>query len=153
VLPEVLADVLASYADGAYPGRTPALTVIVDETTVTDQVHVLVAGLAYQGIALPLAVRTWVQNTRLPRGEYWSQVHAVLRDVQAVLPAVLRDHVVLVADRGFAVARLVDLGWCASAVARRCVPPASPLTPARPASPSVRWRRTPTGQRPPRTRW
>lgn len=120
VLPTLLADVCAAHAALAAAGgrahrRWFPLQVIVDETSVRDQVHVLAAGLASQGIAVPLAVRTWPQNQALAPGEYWRHVHALLADVQAVLPPELRDHVVLVADRGYGTPRLVDLaralGW------------------------------------------
>ncbi len=120
LLPTLLAEVLAAHAASATGaprrhGRWYPLTVIVDETSVRDQVHVLAAGLAYQGIAVPLAVRTWPQNQALAPGEYWRQLHALLADVQAALPPVLREHVVLAADRGYGVSRMVDLaealGW------------------------------------------
>ena len=45
--------------------------------------HVLAAGLAYQGIAVPLGVRTWPQNVPLAPGAYWTHLHGLLYDVQA----------------------------------------------------------------------
>lgn len=120
LLPTLLAEVVEAHAVSAAQAerrhaRWYPLTVIVDETTVRDQVHVLAAGLAYQGIAVPLAVRTWPQNQALAPGEYWRQLHALLADVQAALPPVLREHVVLAADRGYGVSRMIDLaealGW------------------------------------------
>jgi hypothetical protein len=64
---------------------------------------------------VPLLVRTWQQNAPLPDGEYWTQLQALLSDVQALVPPALRDHVLLVADRAFGVPRMLDLlsglGW------------------------------------------
>jgi hypothetical protein len=119
VLPALLGEVCrehaAAAAGGAAHGRWYPLAVIVDETSVGERVHVLAAGLAYQGIAVPLAVRTWPQNTALAPGDYWRQLHALLTEVQAIVPPALRDHVVLVADRGYGVSRMLDLaqalGW------------------------------------------
>lgn len=120
VVPTLLAEVRQAHAVSARGGtrahrRWFPLQVIVDETSVRDQVHVLAAGLAYQGIAVPLGVRVWPQNVALAPGEYWRRLHALLAEVQAVLPPELRDHVVLVADRGYGVPRLLDLaqalGW------------------------------------------
>lgn len=120
LLPTLLAEVCQEHAvsaagDARRHGRWYPLLVIVDETTVRDRVHVLAVGLAYQGIAVPLGVRTWPQNTPLSPGAYWTHLHALLSDVQAALPPELRDHVVLVADRGYGVPRMLDLaqalGW------------------------------------------
>ena len=119
-LPELLAGVIAAHAanEGSGPGhhrRFRPLHLVLDESSKTDQVHLLVVGLAYQGLVLPLGVRCWPQNTPLPEGEYWTQVSRLLCEVQTVLPPVLRDHVVLLADRGFGHPRLIDLlgvlGW------------------------------------------
>jgi hypothetical protein len=90
------------------PGALP-LRVVVDETTDQDAVHALVVGLVYQGLLLPLAVRVWPQNVRLGEGEYWSALGSLLWEVHGVLPAALRTQVVLLADRGFGYARMVDL--------------------------------------------
>ena len=120
LLPDLLAEVCREHAvsaagDARAHGRWYPLLIIVDETTVRDLVHVLAVGLAYQGIAVPLGVRTWPQNTSLPPGEYWTHLHALLSDVHAALPPELRDHVVLVADCGYGVPRMLDLaqalGW------------------------------------------
>lgn len=59
LLPTRLAEVVEAHAVSAAQAerrhaRWHPLTVIVDETTVRDQVHVLAAGRAYQGIAVPL---------------------------------------------------------------------------------------------------
>ncbi len=120
LLPTLLAEVQQAHAasaqgDARAHGCWYPLLVLVDETTVRGAVHVLAAGLAYQGIAVPLGVRTWPQNVPLPPGDYWRHLHALLSDVHAALPPELRDHVVLVADRGYGVPRMLDLaqalGW------------------------------------------
>lgn len=120
LLPTLLAEVQEAHAvsaagDARAHGSWYPLLVLVDETTVRDAVHVLAAGLAYQGIAVPLGVRTWQQNVPLAPGAYWTHLHGLLHDVQTALPPELRDHVVLVADRGYGVPRMLDLaqalGW------------------------------------------
>ena len=127
VLPALLADVLARHAASerrvargrrgaaAHRAGAPLLRIVIDDSSQAEHVHLLIAGLAYRGIVLPLAVRTWVQNAALPAGEYWTQVIGLLTEVQALLPPALRDHVLLVADRAFGVPRLLDLlgglGW------------------------------------------
>ncbi len=127
VLPALLGDVRARHAAserraargrpraGAHRAGAPLLRVVVDDTSQAAHVHLLVAGLAYRGVVLPLAVRTWAQNAPLPQGAYWTHLGGLLHDVQALLPAELRDHVLLVADRAFGVPRMLDLlgglGW------------------------------------------
>lgn len=106
-----------SHADHArgHHGRWIGVRVVVDETTKDDGVHVLVVGLAYRGTVVPLALRTWPQNEPLPEGAYWSAVGQALWDVHAALPAVLRAHVLVLADRGYGVPAFLDLltalGW------------------------------------------
>src|SRR5207247_6842715 len=116
----LLAELLARHdASARHGGRRHAgrvlVRVVVDETSHTGRVHVLVAGLAYRGLVVPLLVRTWAQNAPLPDGEYRAQVLGLLSDVQALLPPALRDHVLLVADRAYGTPWLLDLlaalGW------------------------------------------
>jgi hypothetical protein len=114
VLPELLQGLVAAHAANERSGarhhaRFRPLRLIVDESSHTDQVHLLVIGLAYQGIVLPLGVRVWTQNLPLPGGEYWTQLGSLLWEIHRILPPVLRDHVELVADRAYAVPRLLDL--------------------------------------------
>jgi hypothetical protein len=95
--------------------RFRPLNLIVDLTTKKDQVVILVVGLAYRGIVLPLAVRTWPHNTTLVDGTYYQHLLSALAEVNTRLPAELREHVILVGDRAFGVPRMVDaasaLGW------------------------------------------
>jgi hypothetical protein len=82
---------------------------VLDESSKEDQVHLLVLGLAYQGIVLPLAVRCWPQTAPLPEGEYWTPVGSLLWEVHGLLPPVLREHVLVLADRGYGSPRWIDL--------------------------------------------
>lgn len=119
-LATLLADELRAHAANERSGalhhhRFRPLHLVVDLTTKGDQVVVLVVGLAYRGVVLPLTVRTWPHNTTLAEGTYWQHLLSALAEVHDRLPAVLRDHLILVADRAFGVPRLVDaanaLGW------------------------------------------
>jgi len=114
LVPTLLAGVLAAHAanepsGAAHHARFLPLTVVLDESTKEDEVHLLVAGLAYQGILLPLAVRVWEQGAPLAAGDYWLAVHGVCLAVQALLPPALRDHVLLLADRAYGIPRMLDL--------------------------------------------
>lgn len=120
LLPTLLQSARAAHAANepsgpAHHARFIALRLVVDATTKGDQVHILTVGLAYQGIVLPLAVRAWEQNVPLPAGDYIARLIELLSAVHAALPAELRDHVMLLADRGFGTPRLLDLlralGW------------------------------------------
>ena len=89
------------------------VVVILDESTKTDQIHLLRASLPYWGGSLPLAWELWEQNVPLPEGEYWRRVERVLARVAAQLPRGLE--VVVVADEFFAIPGFVDrlarYGW------------------------------------------
>jgi hypothetical protein len=127
LLPGLLADVerahtptistTTAHADHArgHHGRWIGVRVVIDETTKADGTHVLVVGLAYRGLVVPLALRTWPQNVPLPEGAYWDAVGAALWAVHAALPPVLRAHVLVLADRGYGVPAFLDLltalGW------------------------------------------
>jgi hypothetical protein len=54
---------------GTHRAGAPLVRVVVDDTSQGAHVHLLVAGLAYRGIVLPLVVRTWEQNAPLPEGQ------------------------------------------------------------------------------------
>src|ERR687886_2140013 len=89
------------------------VVVLLDESTKTDQIHLLRASLPYWGGSLPLAWELWAQNVPLPEGEYWRRVERVLARVAAQLPRGLE--VVVVADEFFAIPGFVDrlarYGW------------------------------------------
>lgn len=123
LLPHLLAEVGRAHdhtigtrpAQAGHHARWIGVRLIVDETTHTDQTHVLVVGLAYRGGVVPLGVRTWPQNTPLPDGAYWDAVGSLLWQVRAALPPVLRAQVLVLADRGYGVPTFLDLlaalGW------------------------------------------
>lgn len=134
-LPELLAGQVAAHAanegtGAAHHRRFLPIHLIIDESSKEDQVHLLVIGLVYQGIVLPLAVRCWPQNTTLPEGAYWTQLGSLLWEVHGLLPPVLRDHVLVLADRGYGYPRWLDLlqslNWSyvvrAQEQARVCLP-------------------------------
>ena len=120
LLPEILHSHLLAHAANAH---TPALhhqrftgvAILFDESSQGDDVHLAVAGVPIGGVVLPLAVRTWPQNTSLPEGEYWTQIIGLLHEIQDMLPPELRDHVLLTGDRLYGVPRMLDiltaLGW------------------------------------------
>jgi hypothetical protein len=89
------------------------VVIILDESTKTDQVHLLRASLPYWGGSLPLAWELWEQNVPLAEGEYWQRVEQVLARVAMQVPPGLE--VVVVADAFFAipgfVERLARYGW------------------------------------------
>lgn len=114
ILPELLRSSLAAHAantptPGAHHQRFIGLTLIFDESSQAEHVHLAVVGVPIGGVVLPLAIRTWPQNVVLPVGEYWTQVIGLLQEVQEMLPAELRDHVLLVADRLSGVPRMLDI--------------------------------------------
>lgn len=117
---ELLADVLAEHTrseatDPLHAQRFPRLRVIVDESSKADDVHILVAGLGYQGVVVPLAIRVWKQNSPLPPEEYQTNLTSLLGSVKQLMPAPLREHILLLADRGYGYPGCVDLlnalGW------------------------------------------
>ncbi len=119
-LPDLLAGLVNAHAaNQRCPDRAHArfrpVRLVVDETSQEDAVHLLVVGLWYQGLVLPLAVRAWPQNTPLDPDEYWVALGSLCWEVHGLLPPVLREHVLLLADRGYGSPRLLDLlaslGW------------------------------------------
>lgn len=85
----------------------------IDESTKEDEVHLFRVSLTFWGHTLPLVWAAWQQNTKLPEGQYWRQVDAVLERVSLLLPAGLE--VVVVADRFYDIPPFVDrlarYGW------------------------------------------
>ena len=119
-LPMLLADVLrkhnlSSANDPLHKQNFPRLLILIDESTKQDKVHILVAGLAYQGVTIPLAIETWEQNTELESEDYLTYLHLLLGAVQDMLPPDLRQHVLLIADRAYGRSKFIDmiegLGW------------------------------------------
>ncbi len=100
--------------DGPH-GRWRGVILVLDETSVDSRAHALVAGIAWQGLVLPVAMRTWPQNTRMPEGEWRGAVTGILNDVHDALPPALRAHVTVVADRAQGCGPVFDavssLGW------------------------------------------
>lgn len=120
LLPILLQTALAEHAANEPSGaghhaRYLAVRVVLDGSSKADQVAILTIGLAYQGLVLPLAVRYWPQNVPLPEGEYRAQVLSLLSEVQDLLPAPLRPHVLFLADRLYGTPTMLDLlralGW------------------------------------------
>ena len=120
LLATLLQGEIAAHAANARSGvvhhhRFRPLHLVVDLSSKKDQVVVLAIGLAYRGLVVPLAVRTWPQNTALADGTYWQHLLSVCSEVHDRLPSDLRAHVILVADRAFGVPRMVDaantFGW------------------------------------------
>jgi hypothetical protein len=95
------------------PDPTQPLVLVLDESTKRDQVHLLRLSLSYRGGSVPVAWAVWEQNTPLPPGAYWAAVDRVLEAAAARLPA--DRPVVVLADRAYAVANLIDRltarGW------------------------------------------
>jgi hypothetical protein len=89
------------------------LTLIVDESSKADQIHLFRVSLPYWGGALPLAWAVWPQNTALAPGAYWQAVDQVLAQVAALLPPGLV--VTVLADRAYGIPPFLDrcqaYGW------------------------------------------
>lgn len=91
----------------------PRLVLALDESSLTDRIHLFRVSLLYWGGALPLAWAIWPKNQPLPDGFYGREVDVVLRDVAALLPPGV-DFIVL-ADRAYDNAEMTDrlsaFGW------------------------------------------
>jgi hypothetical protein len=89
------------------------IVLILDESSHTDQIHLLRLSLPYRGGSLPIAWSIWTQNVPLPAGTYWEHVEAVLAQAATVLPP--NREIVVLADRAYAVPALLDRlsarGW------------------------------------------
>ena len=106
VLPQVL-DWSALTAHGR------RVTLVVDESSQDERIHLFRMSLAYWGGAVPLAWAVWEQNVPVPTGQYWQHVETVLAQTAALLPADVA--VVVTADRAFDIPPFVDRlaarGW------------------------------------------
>jgi len=123
VLPVLLADAARAHDHSIGAGARPSphharwrgVRLVVDETTHTDQTHVLVVGLAYRGVVVPLGLRTWPQTAPQPLGAYWDRLASLLLEVHSALPPALRPHVLVLGDRFYGVPPVLDLlstlGW------------------------------------------
>jgi hypothetical protein len=120
LLPRVLASALAAHAasegtSAFHHRRFRPVEILLDDSSQGEHVHLLVGGLSYHGLLLPLAVRCWRQNAPQAPGEYHGLVVGLLREIHSLLPLELRDHVRFVADRACGhptgVALLQSLGW------------------------------------------
>jgi Transposase DDE domain len=89
------------------------VTLVADESSQDDRIHLFRVSVAYWGGAVALAWAVWEQQQPLPAGRYWTAVEAVLDQVAALLPAGLA--VVVTADRAFDIPPFVDRitarGW------------------------------------------
>ena len=92
---------------------TQRLYLILDVTSHTDQVMLLMAAVWYRGQCLPLAWDTWTANVPLTGDRFWQRVAQVLAVVASLLPVGVE--VVWLADRAFGTPHFTDLlqayGW------------------------------------------
>jgi len=93
--------------------QTDRLYLILDATSHTDQVMLLMAGVWYRGQCLPLAWQTWAANVPLQGAGFWQRVAQMLATVARLLPAGVE--VIWLADRAFGTPHFTDLlqpyGW------------------------------------------
>lgn len=82
------------------------VVLIVDESSHSDQIHLLRVGLAYRGGCLALSWAAWQQNEPLPAGGYWERIDWVLAEAKRSIPAGLP--VIVVADRAYDVPNFID---------------------------------------------
>ena len=108
-LPEFLAELRQTAAAARSGDERPQVGLVVDESSKGGDVHLLVAGLEYRGVILPLAIRVWRQNTPLPEGYYFQQLSSLLAEVHRLLPPAWRLRLVVVMDRAYAIPALFDL--------------------------------------------
>lgn len=94
-------------------GKPQDLVLMMDATTHTDKVVVLMVSVRYRGRALPLAWQIWAANQPLQGAGFWLRVSQLLTQVAALLP----DGVPItwLADRAFGTPQFTDLlqafGW------------------------------------------
>lgn len=97
----------------AYRRSGQPVRLVVDESSRSDQVHLLRVGVAGWGTSLPVAWAISAQNVALAPGAYWAAMDRVLAGAQAVVPADLA--VLVLADRAYDVPAFVDRvtarGW------------------------------------------
>jgi hypothetical protein len=101
---------LAAALDWTSLRRQP-LWLVLDESSHSDQLHLLRVSLPYWGHSLPLAWDLWPQNE--PYDAYWQTLDEVLEAVASWLPA--HDDVRVLADRAYDIPDFLDRvaahGW------------------------------------------
>lgn len=93
--------------------QTPQITLLVDETKLSDRLGVMMVGIAWEGRCLPLAWRAY-RLTAYPREGQVGMITRLLKQVQAGLPASMA--VLVLADRGIGCSpdlckAVAALGW------------------------------------------
>src|SRR5699024_590138 len=87
------------------------VTLLIDATSLKDDVWILAASISYRGRSLPVYLRQWKDvNSSY---DYWGRVEAFLEELKALLPTKLDYE--LIGDGGFEGARMFGLcrrlGW------------------------------------------
>jgi hypothetical protein len=94
-------------------GKPQELILIMDATTHTDKIFVLMVSVRYRGRALPLAWQIWLANQPLQGLGFWLRVSQLLAQVATLLPDGIP--VTWLADRAFGTPQFTDLiqahGW------------------------------------------
>lgn len=94
-------------------GRGQTVFLALDDSSQAARIQLPRVRVVYWGTGVPLAGAVWEQNVPLEDGRAWKELPAVLDRVAASLPPGV--HVVVLADRAFAVAPFVDRiaahGW------------------------------------------
>ena len=73
------------------------ITILVDATTLKDDVWILSACISYQGRSIPIFMKTWKYPNK--SYDYWKRVDIFLKELREILPPSRKF--VIVADRGF----------------------------------------------------
>ena len=94
-------------------GKPKQLTLIIDATTHSDKIVLLMISVRYRGRALPLVWDVWQGNKPLKGAGFWERIEQLLQRVAQLLPA--KVSIVWLADRAFGTPRFTDLlvahGW------------------------------------------
>jgi hypothetical protein len=89
------------------------ITLLLDESSAAEHIHLVRVALAYRGSALPLVWAAWEQNVAQPAGHYWTQLDALLTRVAALMPP--DREVLILADRAYDIPPIIDRlsarGW------------------------------------------
>lgn len=94
-------------------GKPGELTLIIDPTTHTDKIVMLMVSVRYRGRSLPLAWDIWPANVPLKGAGFWARVEQLLAIVADLLPPNIP--ITWLADRAFGTPQFTDLlqpyGW------------------------------------------